>query len=240
MSGAVARVVAAALLGLLPGTLLAQPSVVDVYRDIQAAGVAPDLSYELSEFANDWVVTSPDWGTPIPVLVSNSDSYMRFSDEGTGGGSFDTEVAVWQLPDGTALVGVAETSYDPPWPMDTRLRFFGFDGRDWSDWTSYVWPGVGLADFLGDTMRIADLRALESIGASVQLVLPNGGTSAEARLITRDEEIEAVCNGADWFVPADPAPYLRYCDHITSRVARYLKLDWDISEMRFTKGAPIK
>ncbi|MCI2398742.1 hypothetical protein [Aliiroseovarius subalbicans] len=218
----------------LAGGAVADPSVVDAYRDIRR--VTPDLTYDLRQQGNGWVTTSPDWGTALPITVNGPAGFVEIMDEGTGGGSYRTQIVLWRAGDGTPLVGIGETAYTPPWPDTTRVRFFGKDGENWSDWTDYVWPDVTLADFMPDDMRISDLRALEAIRAQVFVTLPQKGTRPVAQLITHDSEIAAVCKGETWFVPSDPAPYLTYCDRLQDHLFHTLDLDWIKSEARFEKG----
>ncbi len=219
----------------------ADPSVVEAWRDIRSAGVAGELLYELRQDGGRWVTTSPDWGTAMPVTVDGTNGFVEIMDEGTGGGSFRTQVVLWRMADGQPLVGIGETSYSPPYPDTTRVRFFGLEaGHGWEDWTGFVWPDLGIADFMTDDMTIADLKALKAIRAQVAVSLPQHGTSPVARLITPDTEIAAVCGGEDWFVPADPAPYLRYCSQLSGQLYREIHITWNKAEYQFEMGLPAR
>lgn len=210
----------------LPVHAAAQPSVVRYYEELRQSGLVPDLTYALRREAGQWVTTSPDWGTPMPVTVDGPRGYLRIMDEGTGGGSFETQVVLWRQADGLPLIGIAETSFDPA-PGQTRLRFFAHDRHRWDDLTAYSWPGVSLADFMPPGMTIGDLRDLRAIRAAVHVVLPRQGLRPEARLVYPQEEVRAVCNGEDWIVPADPGPYLRFCETLDARLFRRIAFDWD-------------
>lgn len=216
----------------------AAPSVVEAWQEIHNQGVAGELLYELRQEGGRWVTTSPDWGTPMPVTVDGTNGFVEIVDEGTGGGSLRTQVVLWRMADGQPLVGLGETSYSPPYPDTTRVRFFGHeDGHGWADWSDYVWPDPDIADFMTDDMSVGDLRALEAIGVQVAVSLPQHGTSPVAQLITRDTEISAVCGGEDWFVPSDPAPYLRYCDQLSGQLFREIEVIWNKDEYQFEMGA---
>lgn len=221
----------------LAGAAFADPAVVEAYRAIRASGVAPDLTYELRAGPGGFVTTSPDWGTDIPVEVDAANGWLRIADEGTGAGLYETQIVLWRQTGGTPLVGIAETLFEPPYPGATRVRFFGEEGANWGEWTAYVWPAPELADFLPDDLTIADLRALRATRAAIYVTLPRHGLDARAQLVTRDEEIRAVCGGEDWFVPADPAAYLRYCARVAGRLGREIPLRWIREEGRFEAGA---
>jgi hypothetical protein len=226
-------VVAAAL---IPSAASADPSVVDAYEALRASGVAPDLTYALEMDAGQWVTTSPDWGTPIPVLVDGSNGYVEILDEGTGGGSFETQIVLWRKADGAPLLGIAETAHLQPGMGASHVRFFESYAGRWEDLTGYVWPQVDLTDFMTDQMSVADLRDLTAIGASVYVDLPQHGLNAEARLTVPDELVRAVCDGEDWFVPADKEPYLRYCRNLSGALYRTMSVRWDRAEGRFFEG----
>lgn len=214
---------------------VAEPSVVAAYKNVRAAGITPGLAYEVREAPGGFATISPDWGNAIPVEVDAANGWMRIADEGTGGGTYEAQVVLWRLDHGAGLLGIAESVFDPPHPGASRVRFFSDDYGGWSDWSDYVWPEIALADFLPGDMTIDDLRALEAVRSVVHVTLPRQGRDAQARLVTRDEEIAAVCGGEDWFVPRDPAPYMRYCARIAPRLMREIVLRFDGETGRFTK-----
>jgi hypothetical protein len=224
------------LLFVLPLQAGAQPSVVGYYEELRQSGAADDLTYALREEGKRWVTTSPDWGTPMPVTVDGPRGYMRILDDGTGGGSFETQVVLWRQADDLPLLGIAET-FLGPLPERTRLRFFGHDRHRWDEITDYSWPGVSLTDFMTPEMTVADLRALEAIRAAVYVELPRQGLRPAARLVYPVDEVSAVCDGADWFVPADPAPYLRFCRDLSPRLYRRIAFEWDPVAVQFRMGA---
>jgi len=232
---------AAASAGAAPsaaGSASAGSSVASQYIALLKSGIAPDLRYAIRLEAGRWVTTSPNWDTPMPVTVDAANDYISIHDEGTGGGSFETEVALLFGTGGGPLVGIAETSIVQPGQETTRVRFFEFFAGSWSEQTGYVWLDLSLADFMLGEMTIADLRDLKAIGASVDVALPRGSKDAEASLIVPKKTIQAVCKGEDWFVPADKGPYLRYCEHIAEKLFRFIPLQWNATEGRFMKGQP--
>lgn len=229
---------AAALSAAAPSP--AGSDVASQYMALMKSGIAPDLRYAIRSEAGRWLTTSPDWETPMPVTVDEGKGIIRILDEGTGGGSFETQVALWPGSGGSPLVGIAETAMIQPGQEPTRVRFFEPIAGMWSEQTGYVWPDLSLADFMPGEMTIADLKDLKAIGAAVAVRFPQGGKDAEARLIVPKETVKAVCEGEDWFVPADKAPYLRYCERIADGLFRALPVKWASEEGRFVKGEPTK
>lgn len=218
----------------------AGPAVTRQYMALMKSGIAPDLRYAIRSEGGRWLTTSPDWETPMPVSVDAAKGTILILDEGTGGGSFETQVALWPGSGGTPIVGIAETALIQPGQETTRVRFFEPIAGKWTEQTGYVWPDLSLADFMPGEMTIADLKDLKAIGAAVAVRFPRGGKDAEARLIVPKETVKAVCEGEDWFVPADKAPYLRYCEHIAGDLFRALPVKWTAEEGRFMRGEPSK
>ncbi|WP_306150570.1 MULTISPECIES: hypothetical protein [unclassified Roseibium] len=218
----------------------AGPDVTRQYMALMKSGIAPDLRYAIRLDAGRWLTTSPDWETPMPVTVDAAKGTILILDEGTGGGSFETQVALWPGSGGTPLLGIAETAMIQPGQESSRVRFFEPIAGKWTEQTGYVWPDISLADFMPGEMTIADLRDLKAIGSSVQVRFPQGGKDAEASLMVPQETVQAVCEGEDWFVPADKGPYLRYCERIAEGLFRSLLLKWSSDKGRFQKGTPIK
>lgn len=232
--GVIAAVLAALILA--PLAAAAQPSVVVYYEDLRQSGAVRDLTYALRREGGRWVTTSPDWGTAMPVTVDGPNGYVRVMDEGTGGGSFETQIVLWRQADDLPLLGIAETGFLPQ-PGNTRLRFFAHDRHEWNELTGYSWPGVSLADFMTPDMTVADLRDLEAIRAAVYIALPRQGLRPVARLTVPEAEVAAVCGGKDWFDPDDPGPYLRYCGRLRDRLYSRIAFDWDPVAVQFRMGA---
>ena len=219
---------------LAGGAAMADPAVVEAYHALKASGVAGELTYELRPAKGGWMTTSPDWGTDMPVVVDGANGFIEVLDEGTGGGSFRQQVVLWRMSDGTPLLGLGETAYDPPYPMTTRVRFFAPYGDGWEEWRQGLWPDPGLEDFLPNQATIADLRTLEEVDARILVDLPRHGVDITATLVTPDTHINAVCGGEDWFVPADPDAYLAYCNRVAGQVRRELSIAWDKENYQFT------
>lgn len=64
-------------------------------------------------------------------------------------------MVLWRQSDAAALIGIAETSFDPPQPGPSRARFHAAGHAAREAWTGYVWP----APFMPGELTIDDLRA---------------------------------------------------------------------------------
>jgi hypothetical protein len=208
-------------------------SVVDYYTQLQSIE-GLELEYPLTKKNGKWVSVNMSWETDFPAIVDLKSGYIFFTDEGTGGGNFDTQIVLWRRSDGSPLIGIAEVSYDPPYPLLWRLRFFEQDQDSWLDTTDYVLPKIGVSSFLTDNMTLADLNAVHDIGSGITVELPRKGTSIKAYLVVKDIYVNAVCNGEDWFEPGDKAPYFRYCENVRGLANTLILLKWNKQEGRFT------
>jgi hypothetical protein len=108
----------------MPISGFAGPSVIEAYDELRAAGLLPDLPYELRVEGGRWVTTSPDWGTPMPVTVDGPAGYALVLDEGTGGGAFELQLVLWRQADDLPLLGVATTLLDGGYRETSHVRFF--------------------------------------------------------------------------------------------------------------------
>ena len=220
-------------LGLQPAE--ARQNVVDYYAELQQIAHL-DLEYSLEKRGKKWVTQNLSWDEKIPVIVDLKAGYIFFSDGGTGGGNFETQIVLWRKSDGSPLIGIAEVGFDPPYPGNSRVRFFEKENKRWRDVTSYVMPRIAISDYLSATMTMRDLRAMHAINSSIYVSLPRRGTAISAYLVVKETYTNAVCNGEDWFNPGDTAPYLRYCDHMEGRIDTLIRLTWNKEESRFVTG----
>lgn len=221
---------------LVASMVEAKDTVVDYYHELQMfPGLG--LEYPLVQKNGQWVSKNIFWDTDIPAVVDIAAGYIFFSDEGTGGGNFDTQIVLWRKPDGAPLIGIAEVSYDAPYPMLDRLRFYEKFGSQWQDVTGFMLPELGIASFMPTEMTIADLETLRDIGTNITVSLPRVGTSIQVYLVIKETYTDAVCSGAGWFSPYDPTPYYRYCKTLEGRMFTQITLDWNKSEERFILGS---
>ncbi len=220
-------------LGAMP--LHAQPKVVEYYNSLVGTQFPNEYDYPLVLKNGQWTSQNTSWETDMPVLVDGQNGYIFVNDEGTGGGNFTTEAVYWKRSYGP-LLGIAETGYYPPYPEYSRLKFYAFENNAWIDETAYVWPKITLEDFMSDDMTIRDLRALKAIQAALYVKLPQKGLDAEVWLVIRNTEVNAVCNGEDWFKPSNTTPYLTYCNTLKHRLFNHMVVKWNKSDGVFAKG----
>jgi|GEM_PF-3315410 len=213
-------------------TANADSSVVDYYHELQQK---KDLSldYQLVHKSGTWITFNQAWGTAIRATVDIDNGYIFFSDEGTGGGNYDTQVQLYSKSNQPPLVGIVENGYNPPYPDDIKVRFFTrIDGR-WGDETSWVWPDVAIDDFLTAEMTIKDLRVLKAIGSQVYVKLPHMGAAPIAYLVINKDITKAVCSGGDRIKVADKSPYLHYCQHLKNQIYNKIDIVWNKLDGRF-------
>lgn len=207
---------------------MADSAVIAAYEAARKAGLLSPISYEVaSDGDGGYQTTSPDWGTPMPVVTTASGRYMAIKDEGTGGGTFEVVAVLWTVAPDLEFLIVTGTLFDGGRAENSRLRLYSDTDHGWEEVTGYAWPGVPLHAFMPGSMTIADLQALEEIGASVYLQLAEADGYPVAWLVINREPVSAVCNGEDWFVPRDPSAYLRFCDRIDGNIRTQLALHWD-------------
>jgi len=212
-----------------------QADVVQYYNELQKIKHL-GLDYPLRREGKQWLTTNGEWHKAIPVTVDLKNGYMFFTDEGTGGGNFDTQVVLYRKSDKTPLIGIVENGYDPPYPGHANVRFFSLDSKNWQNDTVWAWPKISIDDFLTSDMTIADLRAIKAVGAAVYVRLPRKGTSATAYLIINEDIAQAVCRGDSSIVVGNVAPYQDYCHRLKGRMFNRIEVLWNKKEGRFLAG----
>jgi hypothetical protein len=233
MMRAITRVTtAAAALVLLSGAAAPKrENVVEAYGQIRAQ--IKGFDYTLVQRGGKWSAREPS----EPKLdrsaeVDIASGFIRIDDEGTGGGNFETQVALWRVED-NAFVGIVETHKDGGIPGRSRVRFFKKIDRNWVDKTPDVWTPVGLQAFMKGDMTIEDLRALETIGAAVYVALPRKGTAVTAELKLSSTE-EYACKGDSFVNLAEKKPaWDRYCQKLKPALATAVTLRLDTERTRF-------
>ena len=223
-----ARAVAGAVALLLLTGATAAPkrdNVVEAYGQIRAQ--IKGFDYTLVQRGGKWSAREPSEPKPDRAAeVDIANGFIRIDDEGTGGGNFETQIALWRVED-DAFVGIVETHKDGGIPGQSRVRFFKKIDRNWVDKTPDVWTPVGLQAFMKGDMTIEDLRALETIGAGVYVALPRKGTAITAELKLASTE-EYACKGDPSVNLAEKKPaWDRYCQKLKPGLATEVTLRLD-------------
>jgi hypothetical protein len=170
--------------------------------------------------------------------VDIANGFIRIDDEGTGGGNFETQVALWRLEGEEPLVGIVEAHKDGGIPGQSRVRFFKKVGRNWVDRTPDVWTPVGLQAFMKGDMTIEDLRALETIGAAVYVSLPRKGTAITAEFKLGSIE-QYACKNDPFANLAEKKPaWDRYCQKLKPALASSVTLPLDPDRTKFLLNEP--
>lgn len=208
--------------------------IVGAYREIVRS--FPGFRYPVERRDGRWTSRNLSSGEAMDIVVDTANGYILITDEGTGGGSFETQAVLWRTSDRSPLVGIAESLIDGEGAGETRLRFYGrHDGR-WEDATDHIWPGAPLDVFLRADMTVGDLRALRAAGGRPHIRLPRKGTAIEVRLGLYADKVRAVCKGEDWITVPDRTPYLTVC-RLQGRFRASLAYRWSREEGRFAMPA---
>jgi len=225
-----------ALLSLLIApSAKASSGVVGYYNELQQIKHL-DLDYPLVHRTGRWMTFNTAWNTAIQAVVDSDNGYIFFSDEGTGGGNYDTQVRLYPTNDKTPLIAIIENGYNPPFPEDVKVRFFARIESGWKDETKWVWPSVAVDDFLPAKMTIKDLRSLKSIGAQVYVKLSPNREVPIAYLSINEHMTKAVCGGDESVVVADRSPYLHYCKQLENKIFNKIDTVWNKQDGRFRLG----
>lgn len=224
------------LLGLLTAQIAhAGSGIVGYYNELQQIKHL-GLDYPLEHRSGTWMTFNSAWNTAIRAVVDSDNGYIFFTDEGTGGGNYDTQVRLFPASDKTPLLAIVENSYNAPFPEDVKVRFFARVGSGWKDETKWVWPSIGIEDFLVAQMTIKDLRALKAIGAQVYVWLSPKSRTPIAYLSINEDMTKAVCGGDGSVVVADKSPYLHYCQHLKDNIFNTINTVWNDNDGRFRLG----
>jgi hypothetical protein len=232
MSRLARAIAAAAALVLLPGAAAPKrDNVVEAYGQIRAQ--IKGFAYTLVQRSGKWSAREPsEPRLDRSAEVDIANGFIRIDDEGTGGGNFETQIALWRV-EGDAFVGIVETHKDGGIPGQSRVRFFKKIDRNWIDKTPDVWTPVGLQAFMKGDMTIEDLRALETIGAAVYVVLPRKGTEITAELKLSSTE-EYACKGDAFVNLGERKPaWERYCQRLKPGLITAVTLRLDTERTRF-------
>lgn len=222
-----------ALLSLfIAPTAQAGSGVVGYYNELQQIKHL-GLDYPLERQSGTWITFNTSWNTAIKAVVDSDKGYIFFTDEGTGGGNYDTQVRLFQTNDKTPLIAIVENGYNPPFPEGIKVRFFSRGESDWNDETQWVWPSIGVDDFLPAQMTVKDLRVLKAIGAQVYVKLSPRSVGPVAYLSINEDMTHAVCSGDKSFVVADKTPYLHYCKHLKNNIFNKIETVWSKQDRRF-------
>lgn len=170
-------------------------SIVDIYSMAQQASVSNlnNPVYHQTLKKDKWVSTTAAWNIFIDAIVDEKNDYIYILDEGTGGGSLSTQVAMWRDDRGDLLLIVSENIHDFSFQERSFLKAFQYmpvSGARTTLGIRLVPPPiqqVSLLDFMPKTMSMRDLRMLEKVHPTIYYKLPRKGTSIHALLLIEEE-----------------------------------------------------
>jgi len=219
-------------------------SIVDIYSMAQKASVAKldyPIYHQMTE-KEKWVSITTAWNTFIDATVDIKNNYIYILDEGTGGGSFTTQAALWRDEVGTPLLIVSENVYDESFPERTHLKAFRYQpisGYARSLGIKLVSPPIrrlSLFDFVPEGMHMKDLRILDQIQTTIFYKLPRKGTSIHALLIVKDElqyqSILKDCYYDKKTCEKLKKAYRYYYKNLKGKIYRDIELRWNGDEFK--------
>jgi hypothetical protein len=192
-----------------------------------------------------WVSITTAWNTFINATVDEENHYIYILDEGTGGGSFSTQAALWKDDIGTLLLIVSENTYDEEFPEKSFLKAFQYMPiyvETASLGIKLISPpiqNISLLDFLPVGMSIKDLHILEQISTTIFYKLPRKGTSIHALLIVKDEfqdqSILTECYYDKKTCNKMKKAYQYYYQNLKGKIYRNIELIWDNNQFTIRK-----
>ena len=223
-----------------------QWSIVDIYSMAQQSTVS-NLNYPIYHQTGEkdkWVSVTTAWNTFIDATVDEKNNYIYILDEGTGGGSFSTQAAMWRDDAGAILLIVSENGYDFTFPERSFIKAFQYMPRA-SDATSLgirlvssSLPKLSLLDFATEDMDAKDLQMLKKVRSNIFYKLPKNGTSIHAFLVMEDEiknqSILKDCYYDKKTCEEKRKAYRYYHQNLKGKIYRDIELKW--KEYRFEIG----
>ena len=184
-----------------------------------------------------WVSITPSWNTFIDATVDEKNNYIYILDEGTGGGSFSTQAALWRDDIGALILVVAENTYNERFPEKSFLKAFQYmpiSGDTTSLGIRLISPPIqelSLLDFISGEMSSKDLQVLREIGPTIFYKLPRKGTSIHALLVI-DDELQALsilkeCYDSKKVCEKKKKAYRHYYQNLKGKIYRDIELGWN-------------
>ena len=214
-------------------------SIIDIYTMAQQSAIT-NLNYPLYHQMlkkDKWVSVTTAWNTFIDATVDDNNNYIYILDEGTGGGSFSTQAALWRDDVGALMLIIAENNYDERFPERSFLKAFQYmpiSGDTTSLGIRLIPPPVqelSLLDFISGEMNSKDLQVLKEIHPTIYYKLPRKGTSIHALLVVDDElqtlSILKKCYNSKKVCEKKRKAYRYYYQYLKGKIYRDIELEWD-------------
>ncbi len=192
-----------------------------------------------------WVSITTAWNTFIDATVDEKNNYIYILDEGTGGGSFSTQAAMWRDDAGPLVLIVAENTYDEIFPERSFLKAFQYipmsDDRASQDikLVSPPMPKLSLLDFVTEGMSTRDLHMMKKVRSTIFYKLPRNGTSIHALLIIEDEfkdqSILKECYYDKKTCEEKRKAYRYYYQKLKGKIYRDIELKWQEYQFKIEK-----
>lgn len=220
----------------------ASETVVDYYQQMQQQLGEDAFPYTLHKNRTHWDVTVPDdfVANIAKLIVDEKNGYIYINDEGTGGGNGEVQFVLFRGEGNAPYIMWVESLYSGSQPDESHPHLYAHDGDKWYEKTGNHsgLPNIAFADFLPDSMSIADANALAKLSpayASIYYKMPRHGTTAQALLSIRDFEYAPLCDGSHSDEPNAKA-IAHYCTKLKGKIYYKIDLPWDKLHDKFTLG----
>jgi hypothetical protein len=115
------------------------------------------------------------------IVVDDKNGYLQITDDGTGGGTFVLELAIFKTAKGEDILAVNNYSYSGDGREEGAIKFFDVANK-MAAMTMSVWPDIGyIEDLLHNGVNKADIAPFEK-SEYIYCTLPRVGTTITMHL----------------------------------------------------------
>ena len=173
--------------------------------------------YVLNYENNKWWTMNPLLEDTIYPTVDKEKGFIEIVDDGTGGGTITTQVALYQKSDGTPLIGISITEMDGV-NIYGRVHFMEYHNGKWEMVSDKVLPEITAKNFMKPNYNIPS--NLENLCTYQYKMSPNDQTIEVDFLTLR---LSNQCGAGDSLA----------CDFLDNIANNTIILKWDKPNTKF-------
>jgi hypothetical protein len=163
------------LVVLITTTTMAQSKIVKYFNKLSAEN---KHGYGINFKGGKYKVVSD---TECSIIVDDKNGYLQLNDNGTGGGNFVLEMAIFKTAKGVDVVAVNTYSYSGDGRESGAVSFFDA-ANNMADITMSVWPDIGyIEDLLPKGVSKIDIEVYKE-SEYTYCILPKVGTTITMQL----------------------------------------------------------
>lgn len=168
------------ILSILFSINLSAENVVKYYNQI-TEDISGFNNYNLKIINYKWKATKYEASEPN-LLVDIRNGYIKIEDQGTGGGTLKTEIALFKAKNGIPFIAVSLKNFLGIALKEYKIKIFKKSGNTWKDITSSILPDIKINDFLiGPPINHSVFNDIKSINI-LDFELPRFGTEIKVNL----------------------------------------------------------